>query len=144
MFSVFSSPATCNLQCMSKTEPHLTFSQSLCNSALVIPWRWTLFAANLRNNIIIWGGINSIWDLFVFICSVTLLNLPFIENHIQFIHIDANPAKFNTRCLLPWIWDTEQTTEPVAEKQQRSFHCQIARASGTVYGLSMKHSQKTN
>lgn len=79
-----------------------------------------------------------------FLCLVTLLNPLFVEDHIPFIHVDANHAKFNTCCLLPWIWDTEQTTESVAEKQQRSFDCQTARVSGTVYRLSMKHSQKSN
>lgn len=80
------------------------------------------FAAKPRTNIIIWENNNTL-----FICSAALLN------H----YIDANPAKFNTLCLLPWIWDTEQTTKSVAEKQQRSFfvffRCQIASVSGTLY-----------
>lgn len=79
-----------------------------------------------------------------FLCLATLWNHLFVEDHIPFIHVNANHAKFNTSCLLPWIWDTEQTTESVAEKQQRSFHCQTARVSGTVYRLSVKHSQKSN
>ena len=81
----------------------------------------------------------------LFLRSVTLLNHLFIENHMPFIHIDANPAKFNTRCACYRGYETQkQTMKSVAEKQQRSFHCQTARVSGSVYRPSMKPSKKSN
>lgn len=135
-------PFTYNLQCLSKAEAHLTFSQSMCCSPRYTP-KVNVICCQTEQRHHHLGGKKTRFET-LFICSVTLLNHLLIENHVAFIHIDAYPAKFNTLCLLPGIWDTEQTTESVAEKQQRSFHCQAARVSGAVYHLSMKLSQKSN
>ncbi len=137
--TVFYSPTICHA-CL-KQNPHIFWETVLQLTCLTLKVK-VICCQIKEHHHHLHKKNNSIANSFIF--SVTLLNHLFIENHIPFIHIDANPAKFNAQCLLPWIWDTEKNTESVAEKQQRSFHCQTARVSGTDYCLSMKHSQKSN